>query len=105
MLESVYLSLIGVSFILLVSSLIIDKPIAKLTLAGIAAFIFAVIAFSSSQVEVVSCTSVSCITQTFFYEENVWIFYGLSTISTILSLIFVFITIAKFRNTNAEEDI
>lgn len=95
MLESMYLTLIGIASIFLLCSLFSDKYISKTILSGIAGFLFGALAIASFGVEVVYCTTSACSTQTFFQEPVAWILSSMSVLSFIIMGIFIYLIIAN----------
>lgn len=100
MLESIYLTLIGISFLCFILSLIIgnkeaSKLISKMILMGIAMGLFGGLALQSTDVEVIYCTSARCITQAFFFQAEAYIFGALALISGALTLFYTFLMILE----------
>ena len=89
MIESVYITLIVLGFIFLPSSFFVnqDKLLQQIILLAISAIIFGALAAASANVEIVTCTSSSCTTQSFFFDENLYIFGFFALISSVLTLI------------------
>ncbi|KKK77500.1 hypothetical protein LCGC14_2852990, partial [marine sediment metagenome] len=71
-----------------------EKYIAKSFLAALSIILFVVLAFSSAQVEILTCTSTACTTQNLFYEENIWFFWGMSMFSAVMLIVYVFLAIS-----------
>ena len=94
MLESVYITFIIITFTILVISFFTEKYIAKSFLAALSIILFVVLAFSSAQVEILTCTSTACTTQNLFYEENIWFFWGMSMFSAVMLIVYVFLAIS-----------
>lgn len=89
MLESVYITLIVLGFIFLPSSFFVKegKLMQQIVLLAISAIIFGALAAASANVEVATCTSVSCTKASFIFVENMYIFGFFTLISSVLALI------------------
>ncbi|MCH8003899.1 MAG: hypothetical protein IH934_04695 [Nanoarchaeota archaeon] len=89
MIESVYITLIVLAFIFLPSSFFVnqDKLLQQIILLAISAIIFGALAIASANVEIITCTSSSCTKQSFFFDENLYIFGFFALISSVLTLI------------------
>lgn len=76
MLESLYITLTLLAFSMIFLSFVVqkDKLMQQITLLGIALSLFAALAMASANVEIITCTSVSCVSASFLYEENMYIF-------------------------------
>src|SRR3990167_3904723 len=99
MLESVYITLIVLSFVCLIVSLLIksEMMLSKLILGMIAMLLFLTLGIVSAEVEVIKCTSTTCSSSAFFYDENAWIFYGFGMISFFISIVFSWLLLAELR--------
>ena len=84
MLESTYTALIVISSLLLIVSFFAQKIMQQMVAYGLATILFGVLAASSTAVEFMTCTSVSCTIQTKYMAQHIWIFVGLSMISGVL---------------------
>ena len=61
-----------------------QKIMQQMVAYGLATILFGVLAASSTAVEFMTCTSVSCTIQTKYMAQHIWIFVGLSMISGVL---------------------
>jgi len=98
MLESVYLTLMCVSFLCLILSLVIGnkestKMISKLMLAGISMALFSMLALASADIEIAYCTTTSCSTHSFFYGSHGYIFWTIGLIASFLQFVFSFLLV------------
>ena len=84
MLESTYTALIAISSLFLVIPSFAQKVMHQMVAYGLATILFGVLAASSTAVEFMACTSTSCIVQTQYMAQHIWIFVGLSMISGVL---------------------
>ena len=84
MLESTYTALIVISSLLLIVSFFAQKIMQQMVAYGLATILFGVLAASSTAVEFMTCTSVSCTIQTKYMAQHILIFVGLSMISGVL---------------------
>lgn len=105
MLESVYLTLIGISFLLMIISILTEKSIGKFILSSISGILFWFLAYVSTSVEIVTCSSNSCVKIPQFINENVWLFYGLAMLSALLSMIFIIHMIYGIKSRPAVENL
>jgi len=87
MLESIYLSLVVLSFLSLFTSFFANRLPSQVIFLGIACALFAVLAGAAAEIEIATCTSASCTLSNFYFEETVWIFGGFSLASGALFLI------------------
>ena len=91
MIESVYITLIILAFIMLPISFFIRTQEGKfgqqVTLLAIAAVLFGGLAAASFNVEIFTCTATTCVKDSFIFEDNAWIFGFFALISGVLTLI------------------
>ena len=95
MIESVYITLIILAFIMLPLSFFAgrsdesDTPKfgQQMILLGISTILFGALAAASANVEIVSCTSTSCTKDSFFFDDNMYIFGFFCLIGGVLTLI------------------
>lgn len=112
MLESVYLSLIGISFLCLISSLCIGtkesrKLLSKAFLSSIAMILFGALSAASAGIEIVYCSTTSCATKSLFYGDNgyiMWAFALLSAAITLVHAIMLTIYLVKGEAANKTEE-
>src|SRR3990167_1935487 len=101
MLESMYYTLIGISFLCLILSVCIGnrdshKLLSKAFLSGIAMILFGALSVASTNIEIAYCTSSTCATQSFFYEDSGYILWAFSLLSAAMLLVFAILTIVYF---------
>ena len=100
MLESVYITLIVISYFCLIVSLSLgseksSKLLSKIFLSGAASILFGALAIGAAKIDVVFCTSNACELQSFFYgDEMGFLFWSFCIISTILFLLYGVIFLA-----------
>lgn len=91
MIESVYITLIILAFIMLTTSFFIRTEEGKfgqqVILLAISAILFGALAAASFNVEVYTCTSTDCTKVSSVFEDNAWIFGSFALITGILTLI------------------
>ncbi len=91
MIESVYITLIILAFIMLTTSFFIRTEQGKfgqqVILLAISAILFGALAAASFNVEVYTCTSTACTKISSVFEDNAWIFGFFCLIAAILALI------------------
>jgi len=100
MIESVYITLIIISFIMLPASFFIrvnktgqdvsgnsPKFLQQVVLLAISTILFGALAAASFNVEVYTCTSTDCTKVSSVFEDNAWIFGFFCLIAAILALI------------------
>ena len=91
MLESVYITLIILAFLMLAISFFIRTEEGKfgqqVILLAISAILFGALAASSFKVEVFTCTSTTCTKVSSVFEDNAYIFGFFALISGILTLV------------------
>ena len=98
MLESVYLTLLGISFVCLISAFFNKALLAKVALMGSATVIFGALAAASGEIEIISCTSTSCTSIVYSYFENMWFFLSFVILSTFSALSFAFMAVSEWKN-------
>lgn len=91
MIESVYITLIILAFILLPASFFVrteeGKFIQQVILLAISAVLFGALAAASFNVEIFTCTATTCIKDSFVFEDNAYIFGFFALIAGILTLV------------------
>ena len=96
MIESVYITLIILAFIMLPASFFIrtdesnnqsPKFMQQVSLLAISAILFGGLAAASFNVEIFTCTATSCIKDSFVFEDNAYIFGFFALIAGVLTLI------------------
>lgn len=91
MIESVYITLIILAFVMLPISFFIrteeGKFIQQIVLLAIATALFSALAAASFNVEIFTCTVTDCIKDSFVFEDNAYIFGFFAVISGVLVLI------------------
>ncbi len=91
MIESVYITLIILAFIMLPTSFFIRTEEGKfgqqVILLAIAAILFGGLAAASFNVEIFTCTATACVKESFIFEDNAYIFGFFALISGVLTLI------------------
>ena len=94
MIESVYITLIITAFVFLVAGFFMGRAdpeqpkfLQQVILLAISTILFGAAAAASGNVEFVVCTSSSCVTNTLFFEENMYIFGFFTLIAGILTLV------------------
>ncbi len=91
MIESVYITLIILAFIMLTTSFFIRTEQGKfgqqVILLAISAILFGALAAASFNVEVYTCTSTTCTKVSSIFEDNAWIFGFFTLITGVLALI------------------
>ena len=91
MIESVYITLIILAFIMLPTSFFIrteeGKFIQQIVLLSIAAALFGALAVASFNVEIFTCTATACVKDSFVFEDNAYIFGFFALISGVLVLV------------------
>ncbi len=91
MIESVYITLIILAFVMLPITFFIrteeGKFIQQIILLGIATALFGALAAASFNVEIFTCTATSCIKDSFIFEDNAYIFGFFALISGVLVLV------------------
>ena len=91
MIESVYITLIILAFIMLTTSFFIRTEQGKfgqqVILLGISAVLFGSLAAASFNVEVYTCSSTNCTLVSSIFEDNAWIFGSFALITGVLTLI------------------
>lgn len=94
MIESVYITLIILAFIMMPLSFFVGKTEnndpkfgQQVILLGISTILFGALAAASFNVEIVTCTSTSCIKDSFVFEDNSYIFGFFCLIGAVLVLI------------------
>ena len=96
MIESLYITLAILAFLLIPIAFIVGKKRAgddapkllqEIILLAISAILFGALAAASADVEFVTCTSISCETSTHYFEENLWIFSSFCLIAAVLAFI------------------
>ena len=96
MIESVYITLIILAFIMLPLSFFVgrndnsdDTPKfgQQMVLLGVSTILFGALAAASANVEIVSCTSTACTKESFFFDDNMYIFGFFCLIGGVLTLV------------------
>ena len=91
MIESVYITLIILAFIMLPISFFIrieeGKFLQQIILLGVATALFGALAAASFNVEIFTCTATACVKDSFVFEDNAYIFGFFTLISGVLALI------------------
>ena len=91
MIESVYITLIILAFVMLPISFFIrteeGKFIQQVVLLAIATALFGALAAASFNVEIFTCTTSNCVKESFVFEDNAYIFGFFAVISGILTLV------------------
>ena len=91
MIESVYITLIILAFLLLAVSFFIRAEEGKFgqqfILLAISAVLFGALAAASFNVEIFTCTSSACVKDAFVFEDNAYIFGFFALISVVLALV------------------
>ncbi len=100
MIESVYITLIIISFIMLPASFFIrvdktgqdvsgnsPKFLQQVVLLAISTILFAALAAASFNVEIFTCTASDCVKDSFVFEDNAYIFGFFALISGVLTLV------------------
>ncbi len=91
MIESVYITLIILAFIMLPISFFIRTEQGKfgqqIILLAIAAILFGGLAAASFNVEIFTCTATTCVKDSFIFEDNAWIFGFFALVSGVLILV------------------
>ena len=91
MIESVYITLIILAFIMLPTSFFIrteeGKFLQQIILLAIAAALFSALAAASFNVEIFTCTATACVKDSFVFEDNAYIFGFFALISGVLVLV------------------
>lgn len=103
MLESMYISLMGIAFVILGVSLLTDKGISKIIYSALAGSLFTFLAYSSTSVQILECGS-SCTIVNVFFEEMVTLFYGMATFCGILTFLFIIILAIGFKNPGSNQE-
>ena len=91
MIESVYITLIILAFIMMPLSFFVGKTEhndpkfgQQMILMGISTILFGALAAASFNVEIITCTSTSCIKDSFLFEDNAYIFGFFTLIGSVL---------------------
>ena len=91
MMESVYITLIILAFIMLPTSFFIrteeGKFLQQIVLLAIATILFGGLAAASFNVEIFTCTATACTKDSFIFEDNAYIFGFFTLISGVLALV------------------
>lgn len=91
MIESVYITLIIIAFIMLPSAFFIRTEEGKFgqqfILLAISAILFGGLAAASFNVEIFTCTSTNCVKDTFVFEDNAYIFGFFCLIAIVLAFV------------------
>ena len=89
MLESLYITFAILAFIMTPVSFFVgkEKLAAQMILLGFSLILFGALAMASANVEIVTCTSTTCVKTSFFFQENMFIFAFLGIITGALFLI------------------
>ncbi len=91
MIESVYITLIILAFIMLPASFFIRKEDGKfgqqVILLAISAVLFGALAAASFNIEIFTCTATACVKESFVFEDNAYIFGFFALIAGVLALV------------------
>ena len=91
MIESVYITLIILAFLMLPASFFIRTEEGKfgqqVILLVISGILFGALAAASFNVEIFTCTATNCIKDTFVFEDNAYIFGFFSLIAIVLAFV------------------
>lgn len=94
MIESVYITLIILAFIMLPTSFFVRSEEGKfgqqVILLAISAILFGGLAAASFNVEIFTCTATSCVKDSFVFTDNAYIFGFFCLIGGVLTLIKAF---------------
>jgi|WetSurSiteA1Bulk_404760.scaffolds.fasta_scaffold289124_1 hypothetical protein len=104
MIESVYITLIVISFAMFVVSIFGEKYLSKFICCFISSLIFTFLAYSSTTVQIMNCTSSSCSQFPFFYNDLVWFFYGMAAVSGLLTFIFILLFSVSFNTPGPQQE-
>lgn len=91
MIESVYITLIILAFLMIPTAFFIRTEEGKfgqqVILLSISAMLFGALAAASFNIEIFTCTSTSCVKDSFVFEDNAYIFGFFALIMGVLVLI------------------
>ena len=94
MIESVYITLIILAFLMLPAAFFVRTEDGKfgqqVILLAISAILFGGLAAASFNVEIFTCTTTECVKDTFVFEDNAFIFGFFCLIATVLAFVKTF---------------